>query len=145
MVHIAIMKKSWGLTQKILTGEKTIETRWYKNKSSPWNKIKKGEIIYFKDSGEPITVKAIVKRVEQYSDLNDEKIKSILKKYSNKDLGTKEISDEIRNYVKGKKYCIIIHITTPKSIKPFDIDKKGFGMMCAWMCVEDVNSVKVLK
>jgi len=52
-------------------------------------------MIYFKDSGEPVTVKAIVKRVEQYSDLNDEKIKNLLEKYSSKDLGIKEISDEI--------------------------------------------------
>lgn len=137
------MKKSWGLTQKILTGEKTIETRWYRNKLCPWNKIKKGEIIYFKDSGEPVTVKAIVKRVEQYSDLNDVKIKSILKKYSNKDLGTREIFCEIREYVKGKRYCIVIHIINPKKVKPFKINKKGFGMMCAWICVEDINSIKM--
>ncbi len=25
MEHIAIMKKSWGLTEKILTGEKTVD------------------------------------------------------------------------------------------------------------------------
>jgi len=31
MQHIAIMKKSWRLTEKILAGEKTLETRWYKN------------------------------------------------------------------------------------------------------------------
>lgn len=30
MEHVAIMKKSWGLTRKILSGEKTIESRWYR-------------------------------------------------------------------------------------------------------------------
>jgi len=42
MQYIAIMKKSWGLLPKILTGEKKIESRWYNNRYSPWDKIKKG-------------------------------------------------------------------------------------------------------
>ena len=45
MIHIAIMKKEWGLLEKILSGEKIIESRWYLNRSSPWGKIKKGEEI----------------------------------------------------------------------------------------------------
>ena len=62
MEHLAIMRKSWGLTQKILTGQKKIESRWYKNKYRPWNQIQKGDVIYFKDSGEPVTIKATVKK-----------------------------------------------------------------------------------
>ena len=52
MEHLAIMRKSWNLTNKILTGEKKIESRWYKNKYVPWNKIKetqKNGIYYLKN------------------------------------------------------------------------------------------------
>lgn len=28
MIHIAIMKKEWGFIDKILTGQKIIESRW---------------------------------------------------------------------------------------------------------------------
>lgn len=63
MDHVAIMKKSWGLTQKILSGQKKIESRWYKSKHSPWGKIEKGDIVYFKDSGEPISIKTGVEKV----------------------------------------------------------------------------------
>ncbi|MBU4370146.1 hypothetical protein KKG58_05355 [Patescibacteria group bacterium] len=38
------MKKSWNLTEKILAGEKKIESRWYKSKCSPWGKIKENDI-----------------------------------------------------------------------------------------------------
>ena len=62
MDHVAIMKKSWKLTEKILSGEKKIESRWYKSKYPPWGKIKKGDIIYFKDSGEPVSIKAKVEK-----------------------------------------------------------------------------------
>ena len=56
MQHLAIMKKSWNLTDKILTGKKKIESRWYKNKYKPWNKIKTEDVVYFKDSGIPVKI-----------------------------------------------------------------------------------------
>lgn len=58
------MKKSWGLTQKILSGKKKIESRWYKSKCSPWGKIGKGDVVCFKDSGEPISIKTEVEKVK---------------------------------------------------------------------------------
>ncbi|MBI3413268.1 MAG: hypothetical protein HY051_04265, partial [Candidatus Aenigmarchaeota archaeon] len=67
MYHVAIMKKSWGLTEKILDRRKTIESRWYKHRRTPWNKIKKGDTVYFKNSGEPVSIKTRVKKVMQFS------------------------------------------------------------------------------
>jgi ASC-1-like (ASCH) protein len=143
MVHVAIMKKSWGLTAKILTGEKTIETRWYKNKSRPWDMVKEGDIILFKDSGEPVTVKAEVTKVEQFCDLNEEKIDQLLKKYSQRDLGSAGITKEIQAYVTGKNYAVIIHLKNPQSVKPFEVNKTGFGAMSAWLCVKDIKEIKI--
>lgn len=80
MIHIAYMKKSWDMIPKILTGEKTIESRWYQTKRAPWGKIAAGETVYFKNSGEPVTAKATVAKVLQFKSLNPEKIKEILEK-----------------------------------------------------------------
>lgn len=144
-VHIAIMKKSWGLTQKILAGEKTIETRWYMNRYRPWNRIKKGDIVYFKDSGEPVTVRAKVAKVEQYANLDEKKRKRILSRYSYQDLGITEIIPEVLRYTKGKRYCIVIHLKNPKPVKPFEIDKSDFGLMSAWLIADDLEKVKISK
>ena len=43
---------------------------------------------------------------------------------------------------KDKKYCILIFIKNPREIKPFNINKKGFGMMSAWICVDNVDELK---
>src|SRR3989344_1569690 len=85
MEHLAIMKKSWKLTEKILTGQKKIESRWYLSKYPPWNNIKPGETIYFKDSGEPVTIKATVSKVLQFDSLNPNKVREIIKEYGNED------------------------------------------------------------
>jgi len=135
MNHIAIMKKSWKLIPEILSGRKTIETRWYKNKSAPWDKIHSGDTVFFKDSGSPVTAKAEVSAVEQYSDLDSDKINEIMARVSLRDLGALEIPEQINEYIQGKKYCIIIHLKNPQKVDPpFDFDKTGYGAMAAWIC-----------
>ena len=131
MDHVAIMKKSWGLLPKILTGEKTVESRWYKNKSAPWGKIMAGDAVYFKNSGEDVTAWAKVTKVLQFDDLNQKKVREILEKYGEED-GIKDI-DAFYNLFKDKKYCLLVFLENPKKIKPFKIDKTGYGAMAAWM------------
>ena len=142
MEHVAIMRKSWGLTQKILSGQKKIESRWYKVKYSPWDRIKSGEIVYFKDSGKPVTIKTEVKKVIQFSDLTPEKVKEILYQYGQADgLGIDKIPEFFEMF-KNKKYCMLIFLKNPLKIEPFEIDKSGFGAMSAWISVDDVNRIK---
>ncbi|MEK6820538.1 MAG: ASCH domain-containing protein [Nanoarchaeota archaeon] len=142
MEHIAIMKKSWNLLPKILTGEKKIESRWYKNKYPPWNKIKEGELIYFKDSGCPVTLKSEVEKVLQFSDLNENKVKEILDKHGREDgLGIDDIPKFFEMF-KDKKYCMLIYLKNVEKIHPFNINKKGFGMMSAWLSLGNVGEIK---
>jgi ASC-1-like (ASCH) protein len=143
MDHLAIMKKSWGLLPKILNGEKTIESRWYKNKYSPWDKIKKGDTVYFKNSGELVTIKAEVSNVLQFSNLTPKNVKEILNEYGARDgLGIKEIDNYYQKF-KDKNYCLLVFIKNPEKIKPFEINKKGFGAMCAWIAIDDINKIKL--
>lgn len=143
MHHIAIMKKSWGLTEKILSGEKTIESRWYLSRRAPWGKISKGDTIFFKNTGEPVTLQAKVKAVEQYADLTPELVRSILKE-KGKEGGIP--GSEMPGYIeffKDKKYCILVHLQDVVKVKPFHISKKGFGAMSAWITVKDVSMLKI--
>jgi ASC-1-like (ASCH) protein len=143
MEHLAIMKKSWRLTDKILCGEKKIESRWYKSKYPPWDKIKEGEFIYFKDSGEPVSIKAEVEKVLQFSNLNPEEVKKILEEYGKDDGIAEDKIAEFFELFKDKNYCMLIFLKNPQKIEPFNINKKGFGIMSAWICVDDIDVLKV--
>jgi hypothetical protein len=86
MNHIAFLNPKWGLLPKILSGEKTIESRWYENRISPYKELledqnPKKHKIYFKDLGKPITAVCNLKRIEIYDSLTKEKIRRILNKY----------------------------------------------------------------
>ncbi|MCP6718197.1 MAG: hypothetical protein KJI70_01440 [Patescibacteria group bacterium] len=143
MDHLAIMKKSWGLLPKILTGEKTIESRWYKTKYRPWDNIQTRDVVYFKDSGKLVSVKTEVRKVIQFSNLIPEKVKEILEKYGENDgLGIDDIPRFFEMF-KNKKYCILVFLKNPKKIKPFRINKKGYGTMSAWIVVNDISQIKI--
>lgn len=144
MEHIAILSKSWGMLDKILCGEKTIESRWYKKRNVPWGKVGRGEIIYFKESGMPVTVKAEVKDVLQFEKFTRVKTLKLLRKYYRRlGIGGDEIP-KYYNMFNGKRYCILIILKKVQKItKSFNISKSGFGSQSAWICVANVNEIKL--
>ncbi|MEK7612109.1 MAG: ASCH domain-containing protein [Patescibacteria group bacterium] len=142
MDHVAIMKKSWGLTQKILSGEKKIESRWYKTKHSPWGKIKRGDTIYFKDAGQPVSIKAWVEKTIHFSDLVPNKARKILHTYGKDDGISKDRISYFYKLFKDKRYCILIFLKNPRKVKSFTIDKRGFGMQAAWLTVKNINRIQ---
>jgi ASC-1-like (ASCH) protein len=142
MEHIAIMRKSWGLLDRILTGEKTIESRWYSVRYRPWDAVRKGERVYFKNSGESVTVRARVARVVQFENLTPRKVSAILREYGRRDgLRPEEINSYYRMF-RSKKYCLLIFLQKSQKLRPFEINKKGFGAMSAWLTVKSVNVLK---
>lgn len=142
MEHLAIMKRSWGFTDKILNGQKKIESRWYSVKYKPWDSIKERETVYFKDSGGLVRIKAKVSKVMQFVDLTPNKVKEILDEYGEDDGIEKEKISEFFERFKHKKYCLLIFLKNPQEIKPFEIDKTGFGAMSAWITVDDISKIR---
>jgi len=105
--------------------------------------VSDGDTIYFKDSGEPVTIKAEVEKVIQFSDLTAKKVEKILDKYV-KDDGIEE--NEVKKFFdifKNKKYCILVFLKKPQETEPFEVNKSGFGMMSAWISLENINQIKV--
>jgi len=142
MNHIAIMQKSRGLTDKIVTGQKVIESRWYNVKYAPWRRISPGDIIYFKNSGEPVTIQVEVEKVLYFSDLTSDRVQTILEHYG-KDLGIDEPDiPKFFEMFKHKRYCILIYLKNARRISPFEINKKGFGVMSSWIIVEHISKIK---
>lgn len=138
--HVAIMKRSWRLIPKILSGEKTVESRWYKGRVAPWDRIDAGDVIYFKDSGEPVTVRARVTDVEQYVISGNEEALALMEKYAGKDLGVTKITGEIKNYILNKRYAIFVRFDSVERVEPFEVDKTGFGAQAAWLVMDDILS-----
>lgn len=130
MDHVAVMSKQLGdLIAKILSGEKKIESRWSKNKVTPWDKVHAGDTVYFKNSGGLVTAMASVSKVMQFERKDFDKARELF-----------PASDE---WTKNKNYCVLIWLKNPQKVGPFKINKSGFGSAAAWMCVEDIEKVRI--
>lgn len=138
MEHLAILSKKLKLLNKIISGEKKIESRWYKFKKPPIGCISRGDVIYFKESGEKISVKAEVENVLIFKELTQEKIKEILKKYGKSIC----VDTSYIEKIKDKKFCALIFLCNVQKIEPFEINKKGYGMMSAWVSIENIEKIK---
>lgn len=142
MEHIAIIRPDWGFIEKIVTGQKRIEARWYKRKYPPWQRIQAGERVYFKNAGEPVTAQAEVERVIYFSDLTPQGVRTILETYGKEDGIAAEQLPAFYERFKEKHYCMLIYLKNARRIQPFEIDKSGFGMQAAWLCVESAASMR---
>jgi len=138
MEHLAILSKNRRILDKILSGEKTIESRWYKFRKTPYKNISKGDTIYFKESGCPVTAKAKVAGTIFFDNLDKSKIKQILGTYG-KQIG---IDSHHASEYSEKNFCTLILIEDVRKIEPFEINKKGYGLMAAWITLPDITSIK---
>ena len=140
MDHVAIMNPSWKLIQKIIAGKKTIESRWYQTRRTPWNNVQRNDRVFFKDAGKLVTATARITDVHQFEVKNLDDVVRIVKKYG-KDICL--INPEPRTWERLPKYCILIHLKDPAAIKqPFAINKKGFGAGAAWLTVKNINQLR---
>lgn len=150
MDHVAILRKSNfkqgdNILRDILSGRKTIESRWYVNKIAPWDKICAGDAVYFKESGCPVTAKAQVSKVLQYDNLDKAKALEIITKYG-KQIAPNLLEEEFFLWAQNhsdKKYCILIFLEDVQKIAPFNINKSGFGSACAWLAVGNIDKLKL--
>jgi ASC-1-like (ASCH) protein len=140
MDHVAIMTKSWKLIPKILSGKKTIESRWYKTKRTPWNRIRSGDHVYFKNSGEAITATADVAEVLQFTLDSIDSTRDVTSRYG------KEIcliDPNPSSWPSTPKYCILIRLKNAHPIDPFLIDKRGFGNAAAWITIDSIDQIRL--
>lgn len=141
MHHVAIMKPAWRLIAEILAGRKTIESRWYVRKSAPWDTVKAGDTVYFKDSGGPIIAKAMVIGVMQLELPKVEDVIQVVERYGDA-IGLP--NRDPRTWERMPKYCILIGLINPEPVVPFQVSKEGFGSGDAWLTVPDISQLKIM-
>lgn len=141
MEHVAIMAKSWGLLPEIVGGQKTIESRWLRNRSAPWDRVSVGDTVYFKNSGEPVTVRATVSQVLQFANVTPDQVAELLDRYGSADGLTAAELPHYKELFRNKKYCVLIFLDHVEEIEPFQIDKRGFGLQAAWLTVKSIDTL----
>ena len=71
--------------------------------------------------------------------MSEWKIVEIIKEYGEKICLPLSFSSELID----KNFCTLIFLENVEKIDPFHVDKTGFGMMAAWISVDDIEKIKL--
>lgn len=117
--HIAILRQPYF--NMILEGTKTIESRFAMNRTIPYKKVEKGDIILLKETGKDVTAKAVADKVEYY-ELTPEKVEEIRFKYG-RQIGTDKIKDWTDTA--RKKYCTLVWLNKVEKIPSMKVPRSN--------------------
>ena len=116
--HIAVMQQPY--LEKIIAGQKTIESRFTKVRCPPFQAINQGDRIYFKKAGGPVIARGLAEKVLFYSDLTDEKIRTISETFSD----GLQVESSFIECKRASRYCTLIFLSDVQRVKPFRVPKK---------------------
>jgi hypothetical protein len=119
-IHLAVFNEPF--LSLVLNGDKKIESRFSMNKISPFEKVRKGDIIILKESGGPITGAFIAGDVNFFQNLNKTLMKKIEDEYSQL-ICSGHDNDFWKNRDRAK-YASLIEVKKIKKLPPFKCDKK---------------------
>lgn len=128
MKHLAIFDRV-EIIEKILEGKKLLESRFCIKKALPYEKIKKGDEIYLKESGGLIKGRVEVDNVLFFENLTPEKMGKLRKEYG-KDL---TVDDAFWKRYGKSKYASLIFLRNPQrflsSVKFNKKDRRAWVIM----------------
>lgn len=116
MKHLVILKQPYF--DMLLSGEKTVESRWSMHKIAPYNKVSVGDVLYLKETGKNVKYKCLVSDVK-FFELDKEKVDFIKEKY-NKYIRIKDFSECYK-----KNYCTLIWVSNIETIKEMKVKRSN--------------------
>ena len=119
MQHIAILRQPFF--DMVLSGEKTIESRWSMNKVAPYGKVSVGDEILLKETGKDVTAVATAEKVLFFK-LTPEIVEEIRLHYG-KQIGTDKFEDWEATL--HKRYCTLIWLSNVKNVAPIKVKRSN--------------------
>lgn len=131
--HLAVLHREY--LDKIISGEKTIESRLTRTRRAPWGKIKTGDTIYFKQSSGPIRAVAKAGKVLTLTDLTPDALAELRAKHNDKITG----SDATWATKQRARYGTLIWLSDVRQTSDGPIIPPLYG--AAWVCNPEQRAV----
>ncbi|HNP22619.1 MAG: ASCH domain-containing protein [Chitinophagaceae bacterium] len=125
-VHLAIFTEPF--LSLLLSGKKTIESRFSLKKLPPFDKVKFGDIVFIKKSGGDVVGYFVAGKIEYYQSLNKAKFENLRKTYS-KEIGSYVVANFWESKCKAK-YVSLLKVSLISEITPIRIQKKDRTAWC---------------
>jgi hypothetical protein len=115
--HLAVCAQPY--LSKILSGEKTIESRFGRSRSAPFGKVGEGDVILLKETAGPISALALVASVRCFGPLGPNEAEHIMDDYQTE----LQLEQAFKSLKKRSLYATLITLSDVCSIKPTPVKK----------------------
>lgn len=137
MVHLVYCDDKEKVTEKILSGEKTMVVRGAAGRKIPHSRVFQGETLYFMKKGTAkITAKATVDYVQNLVKLTEDEIVKSLADNQNR----LNLSDKQKERWHKKCLCLV-GFKDVQTIEPLEFEHQG--NMDDWLILEKIDDVLV--
>ncbi len=119
-IHLAVFNEPF--LSLVFNGKKKIESRFSRNKISPYGKIKKGDVVLLQESGGPVTGIFVAGDVRFFHKLNKEIIENIEFQYG--ELICSAADKDFWKNREGTNYASLIEVKKIKKLTPFKSEKR---------------------
>jgi ASC-1-like (ASCH) protein len=133
--HLVILKKSY--IDAILTGKKTVESRFYKTNQKWLSQLASGDKLFLKASSGPVMATATVSSVKIFTNLNPDQIEELKQKHNQEILGDEQYWQE-KAYA---RYGLLCRLKDVRPIKPRFIRKFDWR---AWVVLSKAENFGLL-
>jgi ASC-1-like (ASCH) protein len=134
--HLVILKKPY--LDAILSGRKTVESRFTRARYSFISQVRRGDMLFLKVSSGPVCGQASVAAVKYFEDLTPEKVAKIKRQYNEHILG----SDEYWKSKAGCRFGFLAWLEDIRPMKPTEIAKKDWR---SWVVLTPKENFGLLK
>jgi ASC-1-like (ASCH) protein len=134
--HLVILKKPY--LDAILSGQKSIESRFTKTKQYGFGRVLVGDKLFLKESSGPVCATARVKTVRNFENLTPKQIIEIKQQYNHHIIG----SDEYWQSKSNCRFGFLVWLEDVKPIEPVRISKKDWR---AWVVLTEKENFGLLK
>lgn len=125
-VHLALMQGEF--LELIISSEKTIESRFTKNRVAPVGNVQAGDLVLFKQVGRPLFAVAVVERAK--SGVLDDKAWTFVRKHAD-DIG---IDEDYIEYKSDARYYVLVWVKDVHVIPAIPLKKRDRR---AWVVLRD--------
>lgn len=127
--HLAILQQPY--IDLILSGQKTIESRFSLNKILPYGAVKSGDVILMKESGGKVLGEFCVEKVDFYKNLTPQAAMQLMRRFK----AQLCLDDDFIQRKQNSRFATLMHIT--KSVRypePYDYPKRD---MRGWVILKE--------
>ena len=134
--HLVILKRPY--LRAVLSGRKSIESRFMKTRCVPYEKVSAGDRLFFKESGGKVCATGMAGKVMNFKNLTGQRTMQLKRKLNRRILG-----DDL--YWEQKADCrwgVLVWLKEVKAIEPIRINKKDWR---GWVVLTEHRDFGLLK